>query len=112
MTSRRCEAFNRETEDAPEVYYQSVGSKMKGWTSAPFPQNVSYLLVRHFHRENDGLVGPPAMKWGENFHVLTASGRRGISHGDMIDLNRQNIRGFDVREFYVWLVRDLKKQGY
>ena len=39
-------------------------------------------------------------------------GRRGISHGDMIDLNRQNIRGFDVREFYVSLVRDLKSQGY
>ena len=26
---------------------------------------------------------------------------RGISHGDMIDLNRENIRDFDVREFYV-----------
>ena len=31
--------------------------------------------------------------------------------GDMIDLNRENIRGFDVREFYVQLVANLKERG-
>ena len=40
------------------------------------------------------------------------NGKRGISHGDMIDLNRQNIEEFDVREFYVQLVADLKKRGF
>ena len=30
----------------------------------------------------------------------------------MIDLNRQNIQEFDVREFYVQLVADLKKRGF
>ena len=34
-----------------------------------------------------------------------------MSHGDVIDLNRQNIDGFDVREFYVKLVSDLKERG-
>ena len=34
------------------------------------------------------------------------------SHGDMIDLNRENIRGFDVREFYVQLVSDLREKGF
>lgn len=29
----------------------------------------------------------------------------------MIDLNRENIQGFDVREFYVELVHGLKKKG-
>jgi triacylglycerol lipase len=29
----------------------------------------------------------------------------------MIDLNRTNIPGFDVREFYVELVSDLKNRG-
>ena len=38
------------------------------------------------------------------FHIRDA-------HGDMIDLNRENIDGFDVREFYVQLVADLKKMG-
>jgi triacylglycerol lipase len=37
---------------------------------------------------------------------------RGISHADMIDLNRENISGFDVREFYVQLVADLKRRGF
>jgi triacylglycerol lipase len=30
----------------------------------------------------------------------------------MIDLNRQNFEGFDVREFYVELVKDLKDRGF
>ena len=44
--------------------------------------------------------------------MLTVNGTRGISHGDMIDLNRENIREFDVREFYVQLVAKLKQSGY
>ena len=111
LTAERCAAYNGELPDVPGVLYQSVGSKMKGWISAPFPLNLAYLYVRRFERENDGLVGVESMKWGERFRMLTASGRRGISHGDMIDLNRQNFRGFDVREFYVELVRDLKERG-
>ena len=30
----------------------------------------------------------------------------------MIDLNRENIKDFDVREFYVELVSDLKNRGF
>lgn len=112
LTIKRCEEMNRVTPDVPDVFYQSVGSKMKGWTSAPFPLSFAYLLVRRFDRENDGLVGVDSMKWGKSFRLLVPPGRRGISHGDMIDLNRQNIRGFDVREFYVELVRNLRKYGY
>ena len=29
----------------------------------------------------------------------------------MIDLNRYNLPGFDVREFYVHLVNDLRQRG-
>lgn len=112
LTAERCAAFNRDTPDAPGVLYQSVGSQMRGWTSAPFPQNGGYLLVRPFARDNDGLVGVDSMRWDSRFRLLTPPGRRGISHGDMIDLNRQNIRRFDVREFYVSLVRELRDQGY
>ena len=32
-------------------------------------------------------------------------------HGDVIDLNREDIPGFDVREFYVQLVSKLKERG-
>lgn len=112
LTSRHCESANQEMPDAPQVFYQSIGSKMKGWSSAPFPQNLTYLLVHFFEKENDGLVGVDSMKWGSRFQMVSASGHRGIGHGDMIDLNRENIPGFDVREFYVDLVRDLRERGF
>ena len=49
--------------------------------------------------------------WSSDHSILYPSGSRGISHADMIDLNRENIKGFDVREFYVQLVADLKRRG-
>lgn len=112
LTSRHCEQANLEIPDAPGVFYQSVGSKMNGWCSAPFPQNLTYLLVRCFEKENDGLVSVDSMKWGSRFSLVSTLGHRGIGHGDMVDLYRHNIRGFDVREFYVELVRDLKARGF
>ena len=38
--------------------------------------------------------------------------RRGVSHGDMIDLNRENIPDFDVREWYSQLVQKLKQMDF
>ena len=111
LTEESCRAFNERVLDAENVYYQSTASKMSRWNSAPFPQWMSYLLVKHFDKDNDGLVGVQAAKWGSKFTLLETKGRRGISHGDMIDLNRENIPGFDVREFYVQLVADLKNKG-
>ena len=50
-------------------------------------------------------------KWGEDFKILRVNGNRGISHEDMIDLNRENIQDVGVRKFYVNLVERLKKKG-
>ena len=44
-------------------------------------------------------------------HFLRLQEKRGISHEDMIDLNRENIKDFDVREYYVMLVNRLKEKG-
>jgi triacylglycerol lipase len=67
--------------------------------------------VKHFDGANDGLVSEDSFAFGEKYTLLTVKGRRGISHADMIDLMRENIRGFDVREFFVQTVSDLKDQG-
>ena len=56
-------------------------------------------------------MGEESFKWGEDYTFLENKKRCGISHGDMIDLNRENIAGFDVREFYVELVAGLKNKG-
>lgn len=103
--------LNEEVVDQPNVYYQSVGSKLNVASGGRFPLNFSYELVKYFDGPNDGLVSESSFPWGEDYHFLTVDGKRGISHGDMIDLNRENIQGFDVREFYVELVHGLKEKG-
>ncbi len=81
--------------------------------SAPIAARPPAGVFRwHFDGKNDGLVAIDSAPWGERFTLLEPGPRRGISHGDMIDLNRENIPGFDVREFYVSLAAGLKDRGY
>lgn len=112
LTASACEALNREMPDPQGVYIQSTGSCMKKPSGGRFPLNTTNAFVKHFDGENDGLVGYESFKWGSNFIYLKPQGSRGISHGDVIDLNRENIDTFDVREFYVNLVSDLKRCGF
>ena len=70
------------------------------------------LLAKLSSGELDGLVGEDSFPIYDNFTLVEAPKNRGISHGDVIDLNRENIEGYDVREFYVKLVNDLKNKGY
>ena len=99
------------TPDAPGVLYESVMSYCGKARHGKFPLNMTYPIVKHFDGLNDGLVSVESAKWG-TFTLLEPKGKRGISHGDVIDLNRENIPGFDVREFYVKLAADLKRRGY
>lgn len=111
LTNEKCMARNEVIKDNPGVYYQSVGSKLNNAVSGRFPVNTTYHLVKHFDGPNDGLVGEDSFEWGSDYRYITVSGRRGVSHADMIDMNRENIDEFDVREFYVGLVSGLKDKG-
>ncbi|MDE6674895.1 MAG: triacylglycerol lipase, partial [Acetatifactor sp.] len=112
LTASFCRQFNEETPDVPGVYYQSVGSRLSRASGGRFPLNFTHVLCQHFDGPNDGLVGERSFPWGTDYQFLTVSGVRGISHGDMIDLNRENTPDFDVREFYVQLIHNLKKRGF
>ena len=112
LTRAFCASFNRDTPDVPGILYQSVGSRLNAARSGRFPLNFTYHLCGYFEGDNDGLVSEKSFVWGSSFQYLTVKGARGISHGDMIDLNRENLPEFDVREFYVQLVNSLKKQGF
>ena len=107
-----CEKLNKELKPKKNVYYQCVGSKLINGRGGKFPLNLSNAFVKMFDGPNDGLVGEKSFKYGDNFIFLNPPKKRGISHGDMIDLNRENIDGFDIREFYVKIVEDLKERGF
>lgn len=111
LTNTACTALNEELTDPEGVFCQSVGSLLEKAVGGKFPLNLSYPFVYHFDGPNDGLVSEQSFEWGERYTLLKPKRQRGISHGDMIDLNRQNIDGFDVREFYVGLVNDLKNRN-
>ncbi|MPM79601.1 hypothetical protein SDC9_126640 [bioreactor metagenome] len=112
LTASSCKELNDMTPDIPGIFYQSIGSKLNKASDGRFPLNFSYHLVKYFDGPNDGLVSADSFIWGEKNSFLTVSGNRGISHGDVIDLNRENIEEFDVREFYVGLVHNLKVRGF
>lgn len=110
LTASACVKRNELVIDDEKVYYQSFGTKLNVAYGGRFPLNFSYLLVHHFDGANDGLVGEDSFQWGDNYEFITVNGKRGISHGDIIDLNRENIYEFDIREFYVDLVQGLKNK--
>lgn len=112
LRNSKCEELNAVTPDMEGVFYQSCGSMARHAKSGRFPLNVSYPFVKKYDGDNDGLVATTSMEWGDNFRLVSVKGRRGVTHADMIDLNRENVPGFDVREFYVGVVSDLRERGF
>ncbi len=112
LSATKCKERNEVTPNVEGVLYESVMSYCNKAWHGRFPINVSYNVVKYFDGKNDGLVSVESAKWGSSFTLLEPKGKRGISHGDLIDLNRENIKDFDVREFYVGLVSSLKLRGY
>lgn len=112
LTYKNCSELNASTPDSQLVSYRSVMSKMNSIRSAGFPLNIGYLLNKPYGKGNDGLVTVESGLYGENSKMIEHKGKRGISHGDVIDLFRENIKDFDVREFYVDIVKELKEQGF
>lgn len=113
LTAESCQKFHTEHPPISGVYYQAVMSRMHSAFSAPFPLWLGYFLNRRKAGENDGLVPVASAKleWAP-FLMVPETKRRGVSHGDMIDLNRENIPDFDVREWYSQLVQKLKQNGF
>ena len=73
--------------------------------------NFTGVVMGYITQDNDGLVSADSFPWGDQYTLLTSDSPVGISHCDMTDLNRTNLPDFDIREFYVQLVADLKTKG-
>ncbi|WP_243156499.1 triacylglycerol lipase [Clostridium sp. C8-1-8] len=111
LTVSKCAEFNEKVINKEGVVYQSVTSKMSSMFSAGFPLNICYAIISRKEGENDGFVTVESSKHGDYLGCYSTKGRRGVSHGDMIDLMRENIHEFDVCEFYVDIVKELKLKG-
>lgn len=111
FSTESSQKFNNEVTDVPGVYYQSYASKMKNCLSDTL-LTLPYCLIKPLEGENDGLVSVNSAKWGDFRGVIFNRYQRGISHGDMIDLKREDYKGIDIVEEYVKIVSDLKDKGY
>ena len=111
LSAAYAKEFNRLYPDMQGVYYQSFASLMRSGFSSKL-LCVPYWVLKALDAPNDGLVTVESATWTNFRGVITNRYLRGISHGDIIDLTREDYRGFDVKEFYVKLVEDLKLKGF
>ena len=111
LTDETCRERDAQMGVPEGILCQSIGTRLRRARSGRFPMNFTYHLAKLFDGPNDGLVSEKSFAWGESYQLIEPKGRRGISHGDIIDMNRENFKGFDVREFYVDLVNALKEKG-
>ena len=117
FTTKNAEKFNKNNPDSPAVYYQSYAFTF----STPFSDSLEWFqhfVVKCIEGENDGLLTPRAVRWGNFRGVYTGATNRGISHADEIDLRRRPFTDkkgegiSDIVNFYLELVRELEKMGY
>lgn len=109
--------FNESCPDHPGVYYQSYAFIMEESGSDLFlwlPNRV----VKKQEGENDGLLPPESVKWGNFRGTYRALDKRGISHLDETDFRRKPLmlyregRALDILEFYREMVRELGERGF
>ena len=112
FTTAEAEKFNAANPDHEGVRYRSYAFVMKNaWSDILmwFP----YLVVKHFEGENDGLLPPRAVRWGEFMGVMKSVNGRGISHCDEVDMRRLKLSNqkdegvSDILEVYKEIAEDL-----
>ena len=86
-----------------------IWSDMLMW----FPALIVYL----YEGENDGLLSPESVKWGNFRGVVRSNSNRGISHGDEVDMRRRPLNHkqgegiSDVVELYIQIAKELEERG-
>jgi len=111
FTSTQCAVFNEKNIDNKNTLYQSYAARMRNAFS-DISFFLTYSVVKLIDGENDGLVGIESAKWGNFRGIIENSRLRGVSHSDVIDLWRASLSGFDIRNTYIGIVKELKENGY
>lgn len=91
FTTAEATKFNSSAPDVEGIFYQSYAFVMKNPLSDIFMWFPN-LAVSVIEGENDGLLTPDSVKWGEFKGIYRGVGLRGISHCDEIDMRRYRFR--------------------
>ncbi|MBO5379096.1 MAG: hypothetical protein J6A90_02095 [Clostridia bacterium] len=117
FTTQGAEKFNEENPDVDGIYYQSYAFVMKRFTSDFFMWLTS-LVVGWGEGENDGLLPPSSVMWGDFKGIVRSNSARGISHADEVDFRRRRFTKksgdgvCDILEIYKKIVIDLEERGF
>ena len=117
FTTEAAKKFNEETKDSKSVYYMSYAFAMKKAYSDIFMWFPN-LVVDYFEGENDGLLSPESVKWGNFCGTFRGVGKRGISHCDEVDMRRRPLSKTqgdgvsDIVDIYRQLIVVLHKMGF
>ena len=78
---------------------------------------IPNIVVKYYEGENDGLLTPQSVKWGDFKGIIKSNSFRGISHCDEVELRRRKFTNksgsgvSDILEFYKSVIKDLEARG-
>ena len=117
FTTSAAAEFNASVLDCEDVYYQSYAFVMSKPSSDVFLW-LTNVVIGKIEGENDGLLTPESVKWGDFKGVFKGVGRRGISHCDEVDMRRRPFSKkigdgvSDITDLYKDIVMDLQSRGF
>ena len=104
--------FDQEQADDPRVYYQSWSAQAQAvdvWHANPADPllAITYAFIHSVAGENDGLVSVESARHGFDHGVVPAS------HVNIINqIGGMVYQGFDYRDYYLAMVRELAGRGF
>ncbi len=101
--------FNPNTPNAAGVRYFSYAGKMYG-LSPNIILTPTWLLIKYYDGDNDGIVPVNSARWGEWKGTIT--GLFGVDHFMEINHLFGNTPGFDAEGFYINVGKMLKNYGF
>jgi triacylglycerol lipase len=119
LTTDSMRQFNDEHPLDKDVFCQSYASVMNKPLQDPV-MTLPHLVVRHFDGLNDGLVAATSAPFGSYKGMIGSEDEWGVSHCDLVDRRRTplhhgcraaNDDSFDIVDWYITLVSDLKTRG-